>query len=304
MRNSLQQRARQVSLQLESGLAERGWQTLTLLAGLQATEGAAHTRSYRVLTPAMVEHLSSLGLAAGPEAVDRRVRSILAALIARQETPAVPAGLHAPTLVEWERIIGEAEQPDALPKHELGSDLTLKDLGLCSGRLLAGGAQLLEPGQRLARSAVLRAGLGQSVRFLQLLISLGGHGGLLEFHTSDRALQEFTPDGWDRCYLRAAEVLRAHPQARGVTGSSWFYDPSVEALSPRLAYLRQVPGAGGAQFFRLGPDAGAEHDALATSPTRRAAAAAGTYQPERWLMVWPRQALLSWVAARGAAVAA
>ena len=57
-------------------------------------------------------------------------------------------------------------------------------------------------------------------------------------------MQEFSPEGWMRFYLRTAELLRRDPRVKGLIGTSWLYDPALADVSPHLAYLRtvQIPG--------------------------------------------------------------
>ena len=79
-----------------------------------------------------------------------------------------------------------------------------------------------------------------------------------------------------------------------MAGTSWFYDPALPAISPRLAYLQSTPLANGAHLVRHGP--GADHTARATetSPTRKALVASGSYVPIAGTIMWPRSDLLSW----------
>ena len=64
---------------------------------------------------------------------------------------------------------------------------------------------------------------------------------VLRVHTESRSLTEFNEQEWDNCYLRTAELLERRKDIRGLVGSSWFYDPKLLEISPRLAYLRQRP---------------------------------------------------------------
>jgi hypothetical protein len=124
-------------------------------------------------------------------------------------------------------------------------------------------------------------------------VSLGGFHPLYEFHTDRRHLKEFNPAGWLRFYGRAAALLRSNPEVRGVFCSTWWYDPQVACVSPRLAYLREVPEAGGASFYLLGESSQNSGDAIANSPERRRAYAEGSYRPRIYAILWPRQRLLA-----------
>lgn len=121
----------------------------------------------------------------------------------------------------------------------------------------------------------------------------------LQNHTESRWLDDFTPEGWDRMWVTAAEVLETRPSLAGAMGASWFYDPQLARISPRLAYLRAEPVKGGAWLVRQGPGAGHTERATATSPTRRALVETGEYVPCSWLLAWPSSRLIRWAKSRG-----
>lgn len=151
------------------------------------------------------------------------------------------------------------------------------------------------PGQALRHS---RAGLGISPPFRWVLAK--GWGTWLEVHTESRDTADFTAEGWDRAWLAMAGILEKYPGLVGGIGSSWFYDPPLSKISPRLAYLRETPLKNGAFMIHQGPGEIHTQRAGATSPTRRALIEAGEYTPRSWLMVWPRRALLKWAASERA----
>lgn len=80
----------------------------------------------------------------------------------------------------------------------------------------------------------------------------------------------------------------------GLWGASWFYDPQLAQISPRLSYLRARPSERGAIFIRLGSGSLHTQRAMQTSPTRRTLIASGVYRPVCYAMFWPRQDLLTW----------
>lgn len=158
-----------------------------------------------------------------------------------------------------------------------------------------------------ARSQILDLswpmGPGETIRH-----ALGGHGispvvnyvrfnarrPWLQNHTESRWLDDFNPQGWDRMWRTAAALLKTRPRLAGAMGASWFYDPQLETVSPRLNYLRADPVAGGAWLVHQGPGEGHTERATATSPTRRAMVEAGDYVPTSWLLAWPRGKLIRW----------
>jgi hypothetical protein len=129
-------------------------------------------------------------------------------------------------------------------------------------------------------------------------------GPWLEVHTEARELSDFNEAGWDKAWAAAAAILRRRPELRGMIGSSWFYDPPLEVISPRLAYLRLNPTRNGAFMIHQGPGEIHTQRAAASPGSRRALIEAGEYTPRCWLVVWPRAALLRWADGREVAAEA
>ena len=105
-----------------------------------------------------------------------------------------------------------------------------------------------------------------------------------------------TPEERDACEVRIAEMLVYHPEIKGQCGIGWLFDPALEDVSPRLAYLRKVPQENGAWVFRVGKDI--DGGALAKSPTRQKLYQEGRYVPTRYLFVWPRRKIIAWARQR------
>lgn len=184
-------------------------------------------------------------------------------------------------------------QPDDF--YHFSNDLFLKDLGLCRFILLPCGAELLEVGAGVPRSLLCRGGALQFLRGVYFfLVRTRGFRPFYSLHLDPRRLTEFSPEGWDRSYLRIAELLVRNPEVKGVFGTAWFYDPRIETISPRLAYLRSRRLERGARGFRYGSHPSAVRDALARSDTRRRLYEAGEYLPIAYYLVWPRADLLRW----------
>src|SRR5262249_33567541 len=113
-------------------------------------------------------------------------------------------------------------------------------------------------------------------------------------HTESRHLDEFDEAGGETTYRNVASLLRRHPEVVGVVGYSWFYDPELELLGPRLTSLRGRPLEGGAVFLRGHTTEFDVRNATAKSQTRRRLYEAGRYTPVGYRMVWLRGDILRW----------
>lgn len=169
-----------------------------------------------------------------------------------------------------------------------------KNVALATGRLWHAKAQLVEPRLGVERGRLLRSGVGTIARAAVTLARTGGHAPLYEIHTYEHLLHWFTEEGWTECYRMIALALSRDPAARGVFGTAWFFDPALADVSPRIAYLHRFPADRGAVFLRVRNSPGVSA-ALSKSETRRKLHADGKYDPQEYLMIWPRAAMLDWL---------
>ena len=182
-------------------------------------------------------------------------------------------------------------------------DFYAKDLRFVLGLSVPAGAQIVDLHARLGPKLILRQlHRPEGLRVLRSYVAAGGHGCWLQIHTDTRDTADFNEEGWDACYLRVADLLRCHPAAVGMLGTSWFYDPALVAISPRLAYL-QKPVDEGAFRARIGPSALDAERAGTKSSTRKALIESGEYVPAAFSLAWPRAALIRWADRQGAAAA-
>ena len=161
---------------------------------------------------------------------------------------------------------------------------------------MVGASSPVGPGQALRPA---REGWGRSV--IPAYAAAQAWKPWLEVHTESRDLSDFNEAGWDRAWATAAEILKTRPHMAGMLGSSWFYDPPLETVSPRLAYLRLNPLQHGAFMVHQGPGEIHTERAATSSPTRKALIEEGKYTARSWIMAWPRAALIRWADARKAA---
>jgi len=186
------------------------------------------------------------------------------------------------------------------PYYLWSNDSFCKDLAICRQRMIPCGAQLLDAISGIPRRWLIQSGTKQALTLIWLVAGkLGSFRTLYEVHWDRRLVREFNPAGWERTFVRIAEVLKLNPQFRGIFGSSWWFDPQISRISPRLSFLRTLPEAHGAKFFFVGEDQQTTGEALLNSPERQKLHAAGSYRPKKYAVVWARQDLISWAESRG-----
>lgn len=104
-------------------------------------------------------------------------------------------------------------------------------------------------------------------------------------------MADFNQEGWIRFYKRVSDMLEIYPHVKGVFGSSWFFDPILEDISPRLVYLRIIVTDNGGKLFHIGSNDQSIKDATQKSQIRRKLCQEGKYIPTS---IWPRKNLIAW----------
>ncbi len=251
---------------------------------------------YHYLPPAVRQLHQQVRQQLGPAATNDflyicLLRAMLSSL-ASEAFARLPARVQQHQRGQYRRILN---QRNAVTAHcTLEHDLFHKELGLALLRLYAAGAQLVDCHAGIGRSMLLKNGWADLPRRLAIFAHVGGFKPFFEIHTHPAYLDEFHEDGWNECYHCCASLYAQHPQALGMYGGSWFYDPALHDISPRLRYLRQTPQQGGAYLLFDSITDQATKDALATSSTRSQRHFEGTYQPKNFALIWPRAAQLRW----------
>lgn len=177
--------------------------------------------------------------------------------------------------------------------HE--NDLFSKDLGCCRLKLIPCGSELVDRNAGLPRSTLVQGGVGQFIKGLWFLgTRVGGFRPYFESHWDRRLIRGFNENAYNQFYLNVATLLECNPDVQALSGSSWWYDPALLKVSPKLAFLQTVPLKQGAMLFKVGRDETATEDALYFSLERKKAFDAGEYHPTVYTLVWGRKDLLAW----------
>ena len=239
---------------------------------------------YRHIPDGVRRSWQSIESRIGSEATSDHLRLLLLRFIdefeVRYPTAGLPASFAREFLTVFRRIARGCV--DATLDASPSSDSFLKDLGIVRLRLLPAVSHLL-----YLHSGVPRRTLVRHPDLLWYVLRLGGVRPLVENHVHPLMLDRFDEAGRERCYRLLGDLLHARPELRGLMGASWYYDPALARISPKLAYLHDVPARNGAVVRRMEPE-GPDSGALARSARRRALFEAGQYAPHTYLMLWSR----------------
>jgi hypothetical protein len=177
-------------------------------------------------------------------------------------------------------------------------DLMQKHLRVVLGVTVPNGAQELDLGSSIPfYSACLSSVRQNSVKPVCQYWELNAWGRWYRMHTNASYLDEFSQAGWIEFYKRTAALLGKNLVIRGVVGTSWFFDPVIAEISPRLSYLAEVPINGRAYRFKNSSSSLDIERATLTSPTRLQMFKKGTYIPTSYSILWGREAIIDWAKA-------
>lgn len=204
----------------------------------------------------------------------------------------VPASVQDELTKERKRIEMEVMENPAghyLPK----SDAFLKDFSILRGKAMPVYTGIADVHNTLWRRPLVFGSFIQRVRFVRMFLRKPvGFRYYFQHHTHTSLLANFNQEGWDRTYELIADLLDVNPEHKGYSGASWFYDPQLKSVSPRLAYLADIPIAAGAERFHLGSDR--TGSALAKSKTRKSLYDEGKYVPQNYMLLWHRASMIQW----------
>lgn len=300
---AIQEQATRAAGELTRNLADIPQVEARIAAFIDAGREPGPSDHYKVFPAAAHAIVSELGAAHGPLLLRRFLRAVLATAVAQtvagaryRSLPPLTAANQARHLM---RIAQDAD--DSAEWLDINQDLFQKEFGLATLRLYAAGAQLVDYRCGVPRSTVVKGGLTSAPGKLATMAKLGGFHPYFQIHTHSFNLDTFNEAGWEECYACCAELYQVHPDVLGMYGSSWFYDPALSAISPRLAYLRDTPCNNGATLMFVVKGGEAIANATSTSSSRRALFEEGKYMPTNYMLIWGRDAQRAWAARRPAA---
>lgn len=182
--------------------------------------------------------------------------------------------------------------------YQIPQDKFMKDLAICSFRMIPAGVRKLEITKLPFKKFIFKNGIQQFLKTIRLIFfDLKGYKPLFMGHLDNHdpnLMAEFNRQGWIRHYQLIADLLQNKPDILGVYGESWFYDPYLKKISPELAYIREIAVNNGAQIFHIGTSQRAIKRATYLSPIRKKLYREGKYSPTNYLVVWGRKKLLDW----------
>ena len=274
------------------GQASREHPAASLLPAFEASDPF---RGYGHLPESFVRICQRLNAGLGADALSDFLQLLLVELAEDFERRFAASGLAEEFRAQFEtnlrRMLERAAAPQSW-RASLSNDVFLKDLAIARQVLIPCISHLVYRHSGVPRRVVARQRLTRLARAAAYLLRAGGVRPFLENHVHLAMLEHFDPAGRERCLRLVARLLELWPDSKGLIGASWYYDPGLGRISPKLAYLHDVPARQGAIFLRVGSRPEDVAGALVRSETRRRLHQTGDYQPTSYLMVWARADIL------------
>jgi hypothetical protein len=194
---------------------------------------------------------------------------------------------------EWFEWVLEdfSKQPDDYYDHRCQPFVL--DVMVCTLRSIPVGGAWITEIRSVGLSPFFGGGVKQFFSYLYFIIfKARGFSPYITTHTVARTLRNFNEQQMNLSYLRIVELMKLNPRIKGFYRRSWFLDPKLEDISPKLGYLREVPLQNGAKLFAAGSTKKDMGYALAVSRTRRRLYEEGKYLPTGYAYIWPRKEFL------------
>lgn len=251
---------------------------------------------YRACGDAIASLCSTIKEQYGIVALGLYNRNLLIHLIAESNVKyaSFPGSVQSQYNEEFDRIASELNL-NPTTWYSWDEDLFCKDLAICSGRMFPAGCLKTEIHAGIPRRTLLNLAPLELIRFTSLIIKLGGFAPFLEIHLDVRYRDGFTPAGWEQALRMVGQCLTCFPEAKGITGASWFFDPNALKISPRLAYLRELIEKHGGIFVPYKSDQRTTELATSKSDTRKRLYESGQYKPVSYIFVWGRKEIQKWL---------
>lgn len=254
--------------------------------------------SYRNFPPALVSVFEEIAASGGVRAL-ALYHKLAIALFIERAIPGLPR-LDVPDDVRtivgawFDRIVAEfSTQPDEYYDH--ATDLFCRDFSVACGRLTPIGCEVVEL-SRLGRRYLIGGGPKQAIKALRYVLTKTRalNPLYLHRHMDNRYVKDFDIEGVSLCCRRLADMCARDPRVAGIAAASWFFDPKVAEISPRLGWTRRLQDRHGAVLFRIGVNEAAIRLATTSSEQRKRLYEEGKYTPTHYLAVWPRKDLIAW----------
>lgn len=180
--------------------------------------------------------------------------------------------------------------------YSYDNDEFQKDLAVCIQKLIpVGGCWVIETSGAMDRNYFTSSGITQFIDSLRIIFRKPyGRKHFYLIHTVKKFIDKFTENELEKSYINIADILKRNKKMKGLIRSSWFIDPQIDKVSPRLTYIRKTPEMNGAILFRIGTKETDIQLATLKSPTRRKLYREGLYMPVRHAYVWHRENIINW----------
>jgi hypothetical protein len=257
---------------------------------------------YQYVSPEIKNYTGHIIQTSNENILELYHKVILLDLISRNmatiEKDNIPESVKVLYIQNFQRITDNIEaDTEASGFYLHQNDKFLKDWGVCAKWIIPVGATKINV-DRISKKFLLKKDLWQLIRgSFYIIFKLGGFEPLYVMHTDSHdpaSIGDFSQEGFNRLFLRVAQLLKINKNIKGLYCMGWLNDPKLSEISPRLAFARTIFTDNGGVVFYLGPSQNAVESATLKSATRRQLYQEGKYIPTEYLAIWSRKKLIEW----------
>lgn len=150
--------------------------------------------------------------------------------------------------------------------------------------------------ERIPYKFLISGGWKQFVKSIFLLMKVKGFKPFYRIHMAEHnnpyLKTEFNEKGWNEMFLRLRHLVETNKNIKGVSGTSWWFDPALKTISPEIGYFRAYFIENGGAILRLNTNESIIRDATIFNSARKKMFESGQYHPYQYLAVFSRKAFL------------
>ena len=189
-----------------------------------------------------------------------------------------------PTLAHVRQEIDK--RPDKYFNFE--NDRFVKTLAQACLRLINCEVELVDIHSGVPRRVAFAHGAAQFMKYARTIgLPIAASGRWYESHWDRRLSTRFDQAAYEQFYELIRTCVLEDKSAQGYATTSWWFDPSLETISPDLDFLSSPTQYGAIKLF-VGRQSSTRKDALAFSAARQQAFDDGRYVPTDFFLAWPR----------------
>ena len=120
---------------------------------------------------------------------------------------------------------------------------------------------------------------------------------IYKFHNNQvdyNAMKYFNEEGVRNMFLSVSDLLQRNKKVKGISGTSWFFDPKMKSISPELGYFYDLIIEIGGRVYKSNTNEKTVKNATFLSKKRKSLYEQGLYKPYNYVFIITRKRMIKW----------